>query len=189
MSGPIEVDGRWYADPPALLAEVVAQAARGARPSGWIASAAIDPALKLGLSAAMIRHDHGPTVAEGARLAGVLGDPRLIALCRLALDTQDTGVLLAADPADAGHSVEDALLVVVARSDTHDDAATRESMLTRLRNAGLRDEELWVLLGWGTAREVTEWLPGLCEEGVPDGLDAVRPELRAAVDSVRAALG
>lgn len=189
MSGPIEVDGRWFADPPSLLAEVVAQAGAGARPSGWIATASIDPALKVGLAAAMIRHEHGPTVAEGARLAGVLGDPRLIALCRLALDTQDTGVLLAADPADAGRSVEDALLVAVARGGAHDDEAERETMLSRLRNAGLRDEELWVLLGWGSAREVAEWLPGLCEEGVPDGLDAVRPELRAAVDSVRAALG
>jgi hypothetical protein len=147
------------------LAELGACAAADARTGGsivpgrrvsewvtaWVAEGLLDSATAVGLAAALIRHPDGAAIAEGARLARALADPRLGALVLHALDGHDTGVLLAPDPADRAQSVEDALLRAVAGIADLADPVVRERVLTRMRNAALRAEEAAVVARWGQA--------------------------------------
>lgn len=116
-------------------------------------------------------------VSEAARLATRIAPEALSSLFPAAIDAQDTGVLLHADPFIPHHSVEDALLRAWAAV-APDDPAVRTPLLERLRNAGLSDVEVSLLARHGSPAEIRTALPLVFIEGVPaDAAEALSPVL------------
>jgi hypothetical protein len=177
MSFPLTIGDRVVPDPPSMAALVRSDSGAvsgtvvpGRRPADWVAELVRDgrfeKRLAVGLAAALIQNPEAVTVAEGARLAQALGEPVLATLLRRALDGHDPAVLFAADPGAPGSSVEDALLAAICALADATDPAVRGPLLERLRNAGLRDLEIPLLLRFGDADELRTWLPAVLTEGV-----------------------
>jgi hypothetical protein len=154
-----------------------------------VASGDLDRAGCAGLCAALLRHGDAATIAEGARLAALLGARELGPLILHALEGHDTGLLLEPDPIEPTRSVEDALLRSAASLVDLADPVVREAVLVRLRNSALRAEEARVLATWATPAEIAAWMPALLVEGFPaEARDALDARLAAGGDGA-AALG
>jgi hypothetical protein len=184
MSFPLSVAGRSIADPPALADLVRAdsgpgngQVVRGKRPAEWIVDLVADgvlaPRLAIGLAAALIHQTHAAGICEGARLARALGDPALGTLILRALDAHDTALLLANDPGSADGSVEDGLLAAAAVLCDLTNPTIRRAILGKLRNAGLRELELPMLLSHGEPDDLREWLPAVLAETLTEAETAM----------------
>lgn len=190
MPFPLRVAGRRITTGQDLFQLVVADArARGATvvagraPHQWVgdlvAAGALEAEVAAALVAVMLNGTDAGVVAEGARLAARVEHPMVKGLFPAAVDAQDVGLLLHADPFVPNSSVEDALLRAWATVAPTDDEAVRKPLIERLRNAGLSDVETAVLVRHGTPAEIREVLPAVFIEGVPTGV----PEaLRGALD-------
>lgn len=184
MPFPITVGEHTWADGPALLAAVLADARAGggtviddAPPSTWVADlveqGVLEHALAVGLVAAVLQQaSEASAVAEAARLAARLDHPDLGELLLTSLDAFDTGLLLTADPLAPGRSVEDALLEGAYLLTDLSDDETRADLLPRLRNAGLTGMECRALAAHGSPDEIRTWLPAVLIEGLPEGAAA-----------------
>jgi hypothetical protein len=190
MPFPLTLAGRVISSPHELAALAQADAAGeggsvipGLRPWQWVlglvADGSLEPRLAMGLGAALLQNPNPVTVAEGARLAVGLHPSPLDRLVVLALDAHDAALLLQVDPGRPGASVEDSLLRSAVEVAPLDDALTRTTVLTRLRNAGLPALEFQVLMEHGTLADVRRWMPALLEEGLED---EDRPHLQKRIE-------
>lgn len=181
MSFPLKVADRQIPDPPALAALVRSDCGAasgtvvpGKRPAEWIVdlvrAGAFEARLAVGLAAALVQNPDAATICEGARLAVALADRVLGPLIRRALDGHETVLLLQADPAAPGASVEDTLLAAAVALCDLADPEVRRPLLERLRHAGLRDLELPALLRFGDAEDLRQWLPAVLTEGAGEHL-------------------
>lgn len=189
MSFPLTLAGTTFETAPALAEAVVRDAqmgggtiVEGRRPSRWLAACVtdgeLDRKLAVGLCAALIRAPRPAAIAEAARLAEALCMHEVAALLPAALDAHDVGVLLFADAALPGRSVEDALLRSWGTLLADDDEDGRVDLLRRLRHAGLRDIELAVLARVGSAHQIRRLLPDiLVEELATAGVSALAQAL------------
>lgn len=178
MPFPLSVAGRSFASGPGLAIAVVEDARAGggtvvpgAAPSRWVMdlvrSGQLEADIAVALSAALVRTPQPAAIAEGARLAAGLREPRLAQLLQAAIAGHDVGLLLHADPLVAGQSVEDGLLRAWAAVAALDAAEARTELLQHLRNAGLSGVETMVLATHGTPAEIRQWLPAVFAEGTP----------------------
>ena len=149
----------------------------GARPSGWLSSAfeagEVERELLLGLCAALVRSAHPQSVLEVALLAARCHLTELAPVFQAAVAGLDVGVLLHPDPHADGASVEDALLR--AWSSVEGGEGERlVALLDRLRHAGLRSEELAVLVRLADAETIARRLPPILVEALPvEDVDAL----------------
>lgn len=142
----------------------------------------LDSDLVAALVAALLQAPAAGAVAEGARLAMYVDHPRIRQLFPAALDAQDIGQLLHADPVMKGRSVEDALLTAWAHLAPLHEPAVRAPMLERLSNAGLVEVEARVLATFSDGDEIRVLLPVIFLEGVPDGVpQALLPVLQRPI--------
>ena len=200
MPFPIRVGDRSFATAPQLASAVTADAKSGGgtvvpgrAPSRWlidlVRADALERDVAVGLAAALIRSREAAIVCEGARLAALLADPKLAELLPVALAGHDTGLLLHADPAMPGQSVEDALLRAWAVLAPVEAPAVRGELLDKLRHAGLTEVEAHVLAVFGAPDEIRRWLPVVLIEGLPGGAtDSLAQGLRRG-GAVAVALG
>lgn len=190
MSFPLSIGDRLVADPASLAALVRDDSGSesgavvpGKRPCEWVADLVRDGRLErrlaVGLADALLRQPAPSTACEGARLACALEEPTLGSVLIDALKAHDTGLLLGVDPAGAGASVEDTLLRAAAELADLSDADIRREVLQRLRNAGLPDVEIPILLRYGDADELRSWLPAVLTEGLELG---DLPHVQARID-------
>ena len=198
MGFAVAFQGGVYEAGPPLLDAVLASVRRGLSAADEVFTLVmgdqIDVDAAVGLAAALLGGSDPAGVAEGARLASRLGDPRLVAFVERVVEQQDLAILLAPDPlaplVGMGASVEDALLRTWAELAPLLEDRRRAELLERLRHAGLRDLELGVLARVGSEEEVDLWLPTILSEGVPpDAASAFRVGLQRAqpvADSFRA---
>lgn len=190
MPFPLRVAGRRIATGQDLFQLVVADAKAGGGtvvsgrpPHQWvgdlIAAGSLDGDVAAALVAVMLNGTDAGVITEGARLAARVEHAMIRGMFPAAVDAQDVGLLLHADPFVANASVEDALLRAWAAVAPTAQDAIRKPLLERLRNAGLPDVETAVLVRHGTPDEIRGILPTVFIEGVPTGV----PEaLRGALD-------
>lgn len=202
MPFPLRIAGQKIASARELGALFVADAHangngvfEGEPPHVWVGrlvnKGAIDLDVAFALVALILASRDPAAVAEAARLGARLPPKLLQSLFPAAIDAQDTGVLLHPDPFLPSRSVEDALLTAWAAT-APDDLAVRAPLIERLRNAGLPDLEVALLVRHGTPEEIRTTLPLVFIEGVPAGTaEALSPILArgdAVVNAFRAVL-
>jgi hypothetical protein len=184
VSFPLDLPDRTLASAPDLARLVLDDAVAGGgtvfsgqRPNIWLArlvhEGRLERKLAVGLCAALVRSGRPTAVAEAARLTESLDLHELADLLPAALDGLDVATLLMAEDPASERSVEDVLLGAWARVLRPDSAGSRDRLLTRLRNAGLRNLELAVLARTADPSTLSASLPPILVEDLATGDVAV----------------
>lgn len=141
----------------------------GSRPAEWLGASLsageVERSFVVALCAALVRGRKPAAVSEAAAMALQCELHELAPVFAAAVGGLELGLLLHADPRSAESSIEDSLLISWAAVERESERA--ESLLDRLRHAGLRDVELRLLMRLGAPDSIRRRLPHILAEDLP----------------------
>ena len=179
MTFPLNLHGQVFDDAPSFAESVLADAiAGGGRvvsdtlPRAWLGVLVDDThnqrSLLVSLTAWLTRSEHASGICEAIAIAQTYELHELATVFAAALDGLSLGLLLQPNPTQTDLSVEDTLLKGLTHITNGAPDALRTKLLGHLRNAGLRDDELSILVRFGTQKELQTLIPGLIAEALPE---------------------
>lgn len=198
MSFPLKFANQIYESAPQFAKAVLHDADKGGSqmfpgktPHEWICEHVISGVLPremvLGLSAFMIRSERPAAIAEGIRIAEQLELHPIARILTAAIEGFPLSLLLVPDPFFPEKSLEDTLLEGVIPLMSGTNSKQRAMILERLRNAGLPQKEIAVLVEHGSAEEIRTWLPIAISEGLMvQELSLLRPGFLRSVEIAQA---
>lgn len=178
MTFPLKLHGHTFEDAPSFAEAVLSDSiAGGGRiqantlPRDWLGTLVTEGdarPLLVSLTAWLTRSDHSAAICEAVAIAQQYQLQELASVFAAALDGLSIGLLLQPNPTRTHLSVEDTLLQGLATLTNGTPDSLRLKLLGHLRHAGLREEELSVLMRFGTKSELKTLLPDLIAEALPD---------------------
>jgi len=179
MTFPLTVFQQTFEDAPsfadAVMADAVAGGGRfkdGHPPSEWLpellAQKHVERTLVIGLAAWLTQAPSAAAISEAIRIARALELTEMAPIFATALQGIALNLLLQPDPQSPNQSIEDCLLGALLELMDASDPSMRATVLGHLRNAGLRNQEITLLLHHGSTEELRVGLPAVFSEDPPE---------------------